>query len=162
MEALIWVQDGALGAGIRESEWAMFGLLVLHTLSMGALAGTGAAIGLRVLGVAAGVPLSRMRGFFPLMKGALAVAIVSGVLLVIGYPAKALTNPVFYLKLLLVTAAMLLMRRLARGAMADAANDFGALSTSVKLTAGLALVSWALSITAGRFLAYTNTVLLLP
>ena len=39
---------------------------------------------------------------------------VSGVLLLVGYPTKALTNPVFYLKLLLIAVAMVLLVRIGR------------------------------------------------
>jgi hypothetical protein len=85
---------------------------------------------------------------------------VSGVLLLIGYPTKALTNPVFYLKLLLIGVAMVLLVRIGRIAFADSAQDLGPDNISSRTLRRLAiasLVCWTGAITAGRLLAYTYT-----
>ena len=68
----------------------------------------------------------------------------------IGYPTKAVTNPVFYLKLAFIAAGLLAFRSI-RG------NVFGARGVSRKgrLLAGWSLACWAGAITAGRLLAYT-------
>ena len=123
LQVLLWLQESALSGWVTESPWTMFFFLTVHTITMGLLAGTGMAIGMRVLGFAPGVPLSRMSRFLPVMLASLPVAIVSGVFLVIGYPAKALTNPVFYLKLALVAAALALTRWLVLGTMRPASFD---------------------------------------
>jgi hypothetical protein len=60
------------------------------------------AIDLRILGVAPGIPLNALQKFYPMMWLALAINAVTGVLMVIGYPTKQLTNPLFYIKLSLV------------------------------------------------------------
>ena len=73
-----------------------------------------AALDLRVLGVAPRVPLAEMRRFVPVLWLGFWVNAVSGVLLLIGYPTKALTNPVFYLKLILIATAMVLFVRISR------------------------------------------------
>ena len=44
---------------------------------------------------------------------ALALNAVTGILLLIAYPTKALTNPLFYLKLFLVAVAVTLVYRIA-------------------------------------------------
>ena len=62
-------------------------------------AGLAAVLDLRILGVARGVPLVEFGRFRPVLWGGFWVNAVSGVLLLVGYPTKALTNPVFYLKL---------------------------------------------------------------
>jgi len=76
--------------------------LTVHTIGMGFLAGTNAAIDLRILGVAKRVPLPALVKFYPILWIALAANFVSGVLLFMGYPYKAFTNPVFYVKLSLI------------------------------------------------------------
>ena len=80
--------------------------------------------------------------------------LVSGVLLLLCYPTKALTNPVFYVKLTLIAAAMglyvVIRRRIFD--VADVVDN-----RSLRFIAGTSLVCWAGAITAGRLLAYTYT-----
>ena len=82
--------------------FAFPGILALHAIGMGFAVGICLALDLRVLGVAPGVRIAEMRRFVPVVWAAFWLNAVSGVLLLIGYPTKALTNPVFYLKLLLI------------------------------------------------------------
>ena len=89
-------------------------ILSVHTLGMGFLAGTSAGMDLRLLGVANRVPLSELVKFYPVMWLALAVSFTSGTLLLIGYPYKAFTNPVFYVKLTLIAVAVYLIVRIRR------------------------------------------------
>jgi hypothetical protein len=46
-----------------------------------------------------------MARFLPLLWLAFAINVISGILLLIAYPTKALTNPLFYVKLCLVALA---------------------------------------------------------
>ena len=71
------------------------------------------------------IPLDELERFFPIMWGGFWLNAVSGVALWIAYPTKALTNPLFYVKLSLIVVALMLTRtirrrifldRLARGA----------------------------------------------
>lgn len=73
---------------------------------------TCAGVDLRLLGVAPGVPLSALEKFYPVLWAALALNFASGVLLFIGYPYKAATNPLFYVKLGLIAAAIYLAVRI--------------------------------------------------
>src|SRR5688572_13837387 len=127
MEYLVWLEATALSTWLRESLslLAFPFVLVLHTVGMGFLAGANAAIDLRILGVASGVPLQPMERFFPVMWAAFAVNAVSGVLLLIAYPAKALTNPLFYCKLLLVALAVATLRLLRKRVFRDPGLDDG-------------------------------------
>jgi len=86
---------------------------------------------------------------------------VSGVLLLVAYPAKALTNPIFYIKLGLIAAALVLLTWLGRQVFAGA--DSGRVfvpDIRVKVVAGATLALWAGTIATGRFLAYTHSVLM--
>jgi hypothetical protein len=94
-----WLEDSALSTWIRSSPSVVFGfpgILVLHALGMAFLAGASIALSLCTLGLAPGLPTASFRGFVPVLWIALVVNVFSGVLLVIGYPTKALTNPLFY------------------------------------------------------------------
>ena len=110
MEALfIWIETSPLSLWVRgESGWHMAFpiIIVFHALGMGFLVGVALAINGRVLGLAPQVPLGKFRQFLPVAMLALVVNVISGILLLIGYPTKALTNPVFYLKLLCIALAL--------------------------------------------------------
>jgi hypothetical protein len=155
---LIWLESTALSRWIIESPslFAFPGILALHAIGMGFAAGLGAAIDLRILGVAPGVPLAEMRRYLPVLWAGFWLNAASGVLLLIGYPTKALTNPVFYLKLLFITVAMALVGRITR--LIPDHHEVGARSSRrLRSLAMVSLVCWTGAITAGRLLAYTYT-----
>lgn len=158
---LLWLEATALSTWLREAltPLAFPTVLTLHTVGMGFLAGTNAAINLRILGVAASMPLRPMERFFPVMWIAFAVNAVSGVLLLIAYPTKALTNPLFYVKLTVIGLAVANLRLLKKHVFRDLDLDEKPVSRKGKLIAGLSLLLWAGVIAAGRFLAYTYTYL---
>lgn len=155
---LVWLENTALSQWVvgSESMLAFPGILALHAIGMGLAAGLAAVLDLRILGVASGVPLVEFRRFQPVLWGGFWLNAVSGVLLLVGYPTKALTNPVFYLKLLLIAVAMVLFVRIDR---LIRASDPAAPATAQRLRrlAVTSLVCWGGAITAGRFLAYTYT-----
>jgi hypothetical protein len=116
---------------------------------MGLMAGGNAAIDLRLLGFAPRVPLPAMAKFYPVMWFGFVINAISGLLLLIGYPTKALTNPVFYLKLACIVLGVMLMSRLRKTVVGEAR------SANYKLLAVLSLLLWAGAIVSGRLLAYT-------
>lgn len=147
---------------MRESGVAFFSTLIAHALGMGFLVGVHVVIDLRVLGFGPGVPVRLLGRFRPVASTALAVTAASGALLLVAYPTKAITNPVFYLKLAAVAGALLAGRSLSR-LTSEAAGVEADLASGTLRARGLALASlvlWVLSITSGRFLAYTYRVLM--
>jgi hypothetical protein len=76
--------------------------------------------------------------------------VLSGIALLVAYPTKALTNPVFWLKLGLIAAGLVMLKALLRRA-----DDGDRVSRGTRLLAVASLAGWAATITAGRFLAYT-------
>jgi hypothetical protein len=74
------------------------------------------------------------------------------------YPAKALTNPVFYLKLSALVTALLISRYFQK--MLALTGENFELERLVPRLAYLSLVLWIVTVAAGRFLAYTHSVLL--
>src|SRR5262245_30276274 len=157
-----WIEASSLSTWIREADtiFAFQGILVLHALGMGFLAGGNAAVNLRILGVARRVPLASMTGFFPVLWIAFTASLVSGVLLLIAYPTKALTNPLFYVKLGAIVLAIGLMPVI-RDRVLRAASD--AQESSLARGRRLAVISlllWIVVIGAGRLLAYTYSRLM--
>src|SRR5690606_6137999 len=123
-------------------------------------AGLGVALNTWVLGWGARYPAAPLRWVFSAAWLGFTLALVSGVLLLVAYPTKALTDPVFYLKLLLIAAALWqlqwLRKRLFDGPEAASAVAPG---VAVRRLAVAALVFWAGAVLTGRLLAYTYNYL---
>ena len=157
-----WFENTQFSIWIREEWWVFPLILVVHSLGMGLMAGIGAASGLRVLGVARGVPMPLLRHFVPLLWCGFLASLLSGLLLLAAYPAKGLTNPLFYAKLTLLSAAMWLTLHVLR--MHLSVGQYATnTSPPIPLATALAVMSlllWAGVIAGGGFLAYTHDVLL--
>src|SRR5258708_9243946 len=154
---LAFVEGSDLSAWIRgDSMLAFPTIITLHTICMGFLAGASSAIDLRILGAAPGIPLASLRPFYPLMWLAFAVNAVTGVLMVIGYPTKQLTNPLFYIKLSLVAFGVWLVYRVRRDALGPASAGPKAMTARAKWLAAASLAGCASLIIAGRLLQYTH------
>lgn len=163
---LLWLESTAFSVWIRESTsvFAFPAILSAHAIGMGLAAGINAALALRLLGVGPGIPAGDLKPFFPAMWFGFWLNLVSGVMLLIAYPTKAVTNPVFYVKLSLIAAAMwtfaVIRRRVFRETVSPPVASPSAASQGLRLLAVASLISWAGAITSGRLLAYTYTRLL--
>lgn len=159
---LLWIESSAFSVWMRESPsiLAFPAFLSLHAIGMGLAAGINAALALRILGVGPGIPLDEMERFVPLMWAGFWMNAVSGVGLFLAYPTKALTNPVFSLKLALIALALVLVRAIGRRVFRDRVAHTEAGWPAVRRLAMTSMACWAGAIIAGRLLAYTYTRLL--
>jgi len=150
----IWLETSALSVWVRESPsvFAFPIILACHTIGMGFLAGMNAAIALRILGFAPGVPLTAARRVFPVLWAGFWLNAASGVVLLVGYPTKALTNPVFYFKLLCVALGLIVQTVIRRRILEPEEGDVPPWG---KMFAYASLAVWTAVIFSGRFLAYT-------
>ena len=157
MEILIWLEQSGLGVWVRESPsiFAFPGILVFHTIGMAFLMGSSVAIDLRLLGLSPSLPLPAMEKFFPVMWCGFWINAVSGVGLLIAYPVKAFTNPVFYLKLTLVLLAVVIIRLIQSQVLRNPSLGAHPAPMQVKLMAITSLAIWIGVTTSGRLLAYT-------
>lgn len=145
------IELSTLSIGVREVWWVFPSVLVIHSLSMAMMAGFGVVVSARAMGFAARLPMLTLQRFKPLLWAGLVAATFSGLVLLLGYPAKALTNPLFYIKLLVLIGTSWLSLQLL--------NNRWPAPTATQL-ALLCLSGWLAVIFAGRFLAYTHSVLL--
>jgi hypothetical protein len=154
--AFSWIETTALSVFIREtaSLWVFPFILILHTWGLAFLVGANIAIDARALGVALAVPFWSLERYYLVMHVGFWINAVSGVLLLIAYPTKALTNPVFYLKILMIVVALVLAARI-RTYMQGAPGPGGPDRTAPAWLAIASLACWTTAIFAGRFLAYT-------
>ena len=154
ISVLSWIEDSALAVWVGESIWGFPISLTLHALGMGFLAGGNLALALRLLGVAPAIPLPSLLRLYPLLWGSAGLSLVSGVMLLSAYPAKALTNGVFYSKLTLIALGLWLLAKPVRRLLQQGGNA----AVERRFGAAMALI-WLATITAGRFLAYTHNVM---
>lgn len=147
---------------LREAQ-SFFGyyfVLAFHTLGLALAVGPNAAIDLRLLGVAREIPLPPLKRWFSLIWLGLILNAASGVFLVVAYPVKAVTNPVFYVKLVLIGLAVWIVHRIKTQVFDDANLSEAAVAARGKTLAVWSLVLWVGVLTAGRLLAYTCNYLL--
>jgi hypothetical protein len=161
---LLTVEESGVSTWLRESEspFAFYFVLLFHTFGLALLVGANAVIDLRLLGVERDIPLAPLKRLFGIMWLGFAINAVSGVLLLIAYPTKALTNPVFYTKLTLIGLAVWVMTRLKSRVFDDPALNEAAMIGRGRTLAKWSLVLWIGAITTGRLLAYTYSYLTFP
>ena len=153
----VWLEATSLSTWLRESPslWAFPFVLILHTVGLAFFVGTNVAWDVRVLGFSLGIPLEALRRYFLVMWAGFWINAFSGVLLLIAYPTKALTNPLFYAKLALIAFGVALAFRIRRevNGLATPADA----PPMARMLAAVSLVCWIAVIFAGRLLAYTCT-----
>jgi len=157
------IEATSFSTWLRESEspFAFYFILLFHTFGLALLVGGSAVMDLRLLGFERTIPLAPLKRIFPIMWAGFAINASSGVLLLIAYPTKALTNPVFYTKLLLIAFAVWVMTKLSR-VFGDPSLDESSLVARGRPLAKWSLVLWVAAITAGRLLAYTYKYITYP
>jgi hypothetical protein len=158
------IEDTGFSTWMRESEspFAFYFILLFHTFGLALLVGANTVVDLRLLGFARGIPLAPLKRLFGIMWTGFAINAVTGILLVIAYPTKSLTNIDFYIKLALIGFAVWVMQRLKSRVFGEAG-----LSDDAMMARGVSLAKWSLvlwfgAITAGRLLAYTYKYLTYP
>jgi hypothetical protein len=143
---IVWVRESG-------SLWGYATFLFMHTLGLTVLAGVSASVDFRVLGFAPKLPLSSLKGLFPLMWAALGLTAFSGVVLLMTETSK-LTQPVFAIKLLFITSAVVTLRVLYTRVFADSQADARPLPANARLLALASLALWVGATIAGRLMAY--------
>jgi hypothetical protein len=159
---LVWLEETPPSVWVREypSVLGFPFILFLHTLGLAMLAGVSIAIDIWLLRAATFARHIRMTGLNQVMWLGFGINTASGLALLVAYPAKALTNPVFYAKMALVVVGLYAVGRINREVFPRGEAAAGAvISTAAKRWAAGSLVVWAGTIATGRLLAYTHHVL---
>lgn len=161
MTVLASIEQTAFSVWIRESPslWAFPFILYLHTLGLAMLAGINVGIDAWLL-AAKQLPQIRLIGMYRVMWLGFAINALSGLALLWAYPAKALTNWVFFSKLLMIAIALWVLALIKSEMHAANLGGTREISARVRRLATASLLLWAGTILAGRFLAYTHSILL--
>jgi hypothetical protein len=161
MGLLASIEQNPLSVWVRESPslLAFPFILWLHTLGLAMLAGINVGLATWLLARRT-VPSFDLAGIYRVMWLGFGINAVSGLTLLAAYPAKALTNWVFFVKLALVAAALWALQRTKDEIAVAHGTAAREVTQHARRLALLSLLLWAGTIFAGRLLAYTHHILL--
>jgi hypothetical protein len=128
-------------------------IVFLHSLGLSFLVGMNTALALRLLGIAQGLPIRSFERLFPLMWTGFWINAASGFALTIADAATMLVNPIFYIKMTFVAAAVLNLALTRRHVFSGTRPD-APVTNQARFMAIAALILWTGAITAGRLTAY--------
>lgn len=156
LEWLEAIESSAYPTFVRESPslWAYTLVLSLHAMGLAVVVGLSAAIALRLLGVAQGIPLAPLGRLFPAMYVGFWVNALSGLALLAANARGMLGNPLFYAKILFIVGGIVVMRLLRRKVFNEHLASTGQPPESARNLAVASLACWTLAIIAGRLTAY--------
>src|SRR5258705_9877227 len=151
-----WLQDLPLSMWIAGSESLLsFPLILfLHSIGMGLSAGSAFVICMRLVGVGRPLPVSSLRVFFKIFWGGFFLNLVTGSLLFAAHATTTGYVPMYYIKLSLIAAGMVLSLPIRK--FVDGETRDGAVPSHVKGLAALSLLVWVAVITTGRLIAYVG------
>lgn len=151
----LWLAATPLSQYLADHQWLTPTIQSVHLLAIATAMGSALMINLRLLGMVRSQSIQAVRQrYAPWLWWALATLAGSGLLLVIGEPARELLNTVFLVKMALVLLVIALtgaFERLARSAPSFASPHWGA-----SLLALGSMAVWLSIVTAGRWIAYVR------
>jgi hypothetical protein len=149
------LEEGSLSLWVRDNPFWM--IISIHALGMALMLGAAGVIALRLLGFPRDLPIAPLKRLYTPMWIGFWIQIISGLLLLIGYPTKSLTNLDFYLKIVLIVAGMIVMVMMKKRVFSNEAMSEADMMSRGKGLAVASLVLWLGVVTSARMLAYTYT-----
>ena len=156
---LSWMESSALGQAMRDAgPWSYAVVNLSHVLGVAALFGAILVLDLRLLGLWRRVPIAALASAtVPVGKAGVAVALVTGVLLLATNATEYIGNPFLILKFPAIAVGLInvfVLSRLpawkARGVRELSPGE----RRQLQLMGGMSLISWLTAVTAGRMIAY--------
>ncbi len=153
-----WLDRTPLSQTIQTTEWIVPTVQTVHILAIAAVMSSVLMIDLRLIGILGGdQSLARVsERFRPAIWWTLPVLLATGVLMIIGDPVRALLNPVFQLKMVLLIAALIvtLSYQVPLGSDPSFWDLTGGRRGAARIIAVLSLMLWVSIVFAGRWIAY--------
>ena len=147
-----WLTSTGFSQLIQLSGWAIPAIQTVHILALALLFASALIVALRFWGRGLAVePLHLLaRRFIRLIWLLVAVLAFTGILLIIAEPHRTITNPVFYLKMILLLVAIVLTAWLS----SVSTHQHDRVSAPHRAAAALTVLVWIGIMFAGRFIAY--------
>jgi magnesium-transporting ATPase (P-type) len=160
-ELSLWIQKQPLSMLIDRNFWAIPIIQTIHILAIAAAFGSVVMINLRIFGLAgqSRTMTQTARRYLPWVWWALATLLVTGLAMVVGEPVRELTNPVFWIKMILVIFAALVSLWFQGSVRRNLAWWELTHERRVLIRAGAAaiIVLWCVIMACGRYIAYAPT-----
>lgn len=155
-----WLSQTSFSLAIQTHEWVVPTIQSIHIVAIGVVLGSVFMIDLRVLGWA-GRDQSLMETtdrFGPWLSGALCVMLATGILMVVGEPARELLAFSFWLKMFLVAAGTLIAAVFQIAVRRNEARWESSIAKrrSTKSLAIFTLLIWVAIVILGRLIAYDH------
>jgi hypothetical protein len=155
-----WLAATSLSHTIQTTGWIIPALQTVHILCVAVVFSSAVLVDLRIWRLLGrDEPLGDVaRRFLPTIWPVLLVLLVTGSLLIIGEPRRALLNSTFYLKMALLALAILLTAALQRS-IASSPNFWDRDLTrriAGRFAATVSILVWCGILFAGRWIAYTQ------
>jgi hypothetical protein len=154
-----WLAASSLSLSLQGIGWMVPTVQTVHILAIAAVLASASMVNLRLVGVGARSQTmdAVSARFTPWVWSAIVLLALSGSILILIEPARPLTNPVFFVKLVLIVGVVLLMLAIVLPLRRDA-SYWERSASRRRAGLGVAALSWVLwvgVICAGRWIAYT-------
>jgi hypothetical protein len=154
-----WLDQTPVSHTIQTKAWIVPTVQTVHILAIAVVATSALMVDLRVIGVVGRdqSPAQVGQRFLPFVWWSLLVLLLTGAIMIIGEPARALKNSVFQLKIGLILVAIILTATLQASltknvTFAEPAERARGAPFAIAIAS---IVLWAGIICAGRWIAYT-------
>jgi cytochrome bd-type quinol oxidase subunit 2 len=150
-----WLSATPLSQMIQITPWAIPGIQTIHIICLALVFASALVLSLRIAGRGLVTePLHQLSARFTrAIWTLLVVLLVTGALLITAEPGRTITNPVFYAKMIMLAAVVVITLWLS----AVARRQFERPSAVHVLVAVFGMMLWIGIIFAGRFIAYVES-----
>ena len=160
-ELSLWIQKQPLSMAIDQNFWVIPIIQTIHILALAVTFGAVLMINLRILELAgrSRTMTQITKRFLPWVWWGLLVLLVTGFGMIIGEPVRELTNPVFWIKMILIIVAALLSLWFQGSVRRNVAwwELTHERRVAVRVGAAAVTVLWCVIMLAGRWIAYAPT-----
>lgn len=157
-ELIAWIEALPISVFVRESNsvLAFPTFLFVHVFGMSIVAGGSTVVGLALLGCWPATPVKPLERLWPLIWIGFWINLVTGISLFFADIATKGPSPVFWIKMLLVAAGVVLLTRIRRIVFQGPEEGIQVPRNARLMTWGM-LACWFGAVVAGRLLAYVAT-----
>jgi len=154
-----WLEHTSLNHALSVNSWAVPALQIIHIVSVAIVFSSAAMLDFRLAGVTGRHEPVRSNAlpFYPRIKWALLVLVLTGAFQVVGEPVRELQNWIFWTKMgLIVVASLLTAATRPQLAEVPLVQHAPGARATIRILGILSLVLWAAVITCGRWIAYAG------
>ena len=153
-EFALWISDTSASMWIVTHFWAIPIIQVFHILAISASFASVLMINARMFGIAGSSSMADTANrYIRVLWWALAVLVITGLLMIVGEPVRELINPIFWIKMGLVVFGVLIAIWFHKGVLRHVAGGREIVAAD-KATGVFLILLWMVIMLCGRWIAY--------